>query len=42
MKRKAMSARKSRKIFRKGSKVHKKNGLGGVGMSGIMRGGIRL
>lgn len=42
MKRKAMSARASRKSFRKGSKVHRKNNLGGVAMTGIMRGGIRF
>ena len=41
MKRKALSARTSRKIFRKGSKVNKKNGLGTVS-TGIMRGGIRF
>jgi len=37
MKRKPISARTSRKIFRRGSKVHRKNGL-----TGMMRGGIRF
>lgn len=42
MKRRPMSKRSSRAVFRKGSRVHKKNGLAGVNMVGIMRGGIRL
>jgi hypothetical protein len=42
MKRRPLSARSSRKIFRKGSKVNRKNALAGVGMAGIMRGGIRF
>lgn len=42
MKRKVLSVRSSRRIFRKGNKVAKKNRYAGVGMQGIMRGGIRL
>lgn len=42
MKRRPLSAKSSRRIFRKGSKVNRKNSLGGVQMHGIMRGGIRL
>lgn len=42
MKRRPLTARSSRKIFRRTSKVNKKNHLGGIHMNGIMRGGIRL
>lgn len=41
-KRKAISARTSRKIFRKGTKVNKKNSLAGATGMGVMRGGIRF
>lgn len=41
MKRRAMSARSSRKVFRKGAKTHPKNSLASTG-NGIMRGGIRF
>lgn len=36
-KRRALNKRSSRKLFRKGNRVHKKNGL-----AGNMRGGIRF
>lgn len=39
MKRRPMTNKSSRKVFRAGSKVNKKNGLRS---SGIMRGGIRF
>lgn len=39
MKRRPMSRRASKKSFRRGAKVHRKNG---ASTSGIMRGGIRL
>lgn len=39
MKRRPMSARSSKKSFRRGSKVNRKNGQS---RGGIMRGGIRL
>ena len=42
MKRRPLSKHSSRKIFRRGNKINKKNALGGVSMHGIMRGGIRL
>lgn len=41
-KRRPMSARSSRKVFRRGSKVHKKNTLATGAQSGLMRGGIRF
>jgi hypothetical protein len=41
MKRRRLSARKSRKVFRRGSKVHRKNSLNSTA-GGIMRGGIRF
>lgn len=41
MKRRPLSARTSRKIFKKGSKVNRKNALAGV-RTGVMRGGIRF
>lgn len=41
MKRRKMSARSSRRVFRRGSKVHRKNGLNSTA-GGIMRGGIRF
>jgi len=41
MKRRRMSGRTSRKVFRKGSRVHRKNSLNSTA-NGIMRGGIRF
>lgn len=40
MKRRAMSARSSRKVFNKGNKVHPRNA--GYNPSVIVRGGIRM
>lgn len=42
MKRRPISNKISRKLFKRGTKVHKKNALRGAGLSGIMRGGIRF
>lgn len=41
MKRRPLSKRSSRKIFKKGSKPHPKNNLASTA-KGIMRGGIRF
>lgn len=41
MKRRPMSNRSSRKVFRRGSRVHRKNSLNSTA-GGIMRGGIRF
>jgi len=41
MKRRPMSKHSSRKVFRRGSKVHRKNMLSATA-GGIMRGGIRF
>lgn len=41
MKRRPLSAKSSRRIFRKGAKSNPRNGVSSV-RNGVMRGGIRL